>query len=57
MGWGGLDAYSRLGAYQSAFRMGAYSRRALIRINTVTKAGNMHINSICLTEKHPNRTM
>ena len=65
MGWRGLDAYSRLGAYQSAFRMGAYSRRALIliwgwaliRINTVTKAGNMHINSICLTEKHPNRTM
>ena len=65
MGWGGLDAYSRLGAYQSAFRMGAYSRWALIlirgwaliRINTVTKAGHIHINNICLTKKHPNRTM
>ena len=56
MGWGGLDAYSRLGAY-SRWALILIRGWALIRINTVTKAGNMHINSICLTEKHPNRTM
>ena len=48
VGWGG-----RLSTF-SAFRMGAYLRWALIqnrgwafiRINTVTKAANMHINNV-----------
>ena len=56
MGWGGLDAYSRLGAY-SRWALILIRGWALIRINIVTKAGNKHINNICLTKKHPNRTM
>ena len=56
VGWGGLDAYSRLGAY-SRWALILIRGWALIRINTVTKAGDMHINSICLREMHPNRTM
>ena len=51
--YGRLFEAGRLSTF-SAFRMGAYSRWALIlfrgwaliRINTVTKAANMHINNV-----------
>ena len=57
--WGGVGWFRRLFEAGRLFEVALILIRgwALIRINTVTKAGNMHINNICLTKKHPNRTM
>ena len=49
MGWGG--AYSRLGALEtfSAFRMGAYSRWARFRINTVySSSKSRNFTDVCM---------
>ena len=55
VGWGGGGAYSRLGALEtfSAFRMGAYSRWARFRINTVySSSKSRNFTDVCMVGGH-----